>query len=61
MSVSHCLHNIHAICLLPTRAERRAALDAKPEDCPHADCTGPRNCRKLCEDYVAMMFKRVRR
>lgn len=28
-----------------------------PSECPHDDCTGPRSCRAIAEDYLRVQWK----
>ena len=31
--------------------------ESLPTECPHEDCTGPRNCRAIVQDYLRVQWK----
>lgn len=58
MSVSHCMGQALAIAETP-RPQWRDAIEALPEACPHADCTGGVGCRARVADYLRIQWRMI--
>lgn len=56
MAVTRCMSRAVRIGHLPVTGWA-AETEKLPEACPHDDCTGPRNCRQVAEDYLEVQWK----
>lgn len=60
MSVSHCMDQALAIAQQPLE-QWATAIARVPDDCPHADCGAPRNCRERIAEYLRVQYKSRKR
>lgn len=58
MSVSRCMGRALAIAETP-RPQWRQAIEALPESCPAADCTGGIGCRARVADYLRIQWRMI--
>lgn len=56
MAATRCMG--HAVRIGGTAVETWSQqTENLPTQCPHDDCTGPRNCRGIVEDYLRIQWR----
>ena len=54
--ISRCLTQAQVIASSPV-SEWKQLIAKLPTECPHADCSQPRNCQKTTRDWLQMQYK----